>query len=392
MKIAIVGCGYVAEYYAATLANHPQLELAGAFDLLPDRATAFSRRNHCRAYSSMAELLADSEVSVVVNLTNPRSHRDINRAALESGKHVYSEKPIAMTADDARELAELAASRGLHLAAAPCSVLSETAQTLWKAVRDGMIGRVRIAYATFDDGMIAPHMAPWSWKNDSGVPWPAKDEFEVGCTYQHAGYVLTWLTAMFGPAVRMSSFASCQIPDKGIPVDRMAPDFTVGGIEYASGVVARVTCGLVAPRDKSIMVVGDEGVLWVTNVRDDAAPVFLRRPGGSTFSRVTSRVRPLRKWLSERLPPATLELLESRKVPMLRPREGRVALAEKPVDFCRGIADLVDAVATGRAPRLSAGLAAHTLEIVERLQYPERFTDDRLRSTCDAMAPMPWAQ
>ena len=155
-------------------------------------------------------------------------------------------------------------------------MLSETAQTVWKALREGAIGRVRLVYANFDDGMIAPKLSPWSWTNESGVPWPAKDEFEVGCTYEHAGYVLTWLAAFFGPATKVTSFASCLITDKGIAVDVMAPDFTVGCIEYPGGVVARVTCGLVAPKDKSLTIIGDDGILSIANVRNDVCPVYVR--------------------------------------------------------------------------------------------------------------------
>ncbi len=171
----------------------------------------------------------------------------------------------------ARELLELAKSKGLYLSSAPCSVLSETAQTLGKALRENIIGKVRLIYANFDDGMIAPNLSPWNWRNESGVAWPAKDEFEVGCTYEHAGYILTWLAAFFGPALRVTSFASCLIPDKGIAVDKMAPDFTVGCIEYGDGIVARLTCSLVAPKDKSLTIIGDGGVLSVPNVRNDVS-------------------------------------------------------------------------------------------------------------------------
>ena len=80
--------------------------------------------------------------------------------------------------------------------------------------------------------MIAPKLSPWSWRNESGVPWPAKDEFEVGCTYEHAGYILTWLAAFFGPATQGDLVCLVPDPDKGIAVDVMAPDFTVGCIEY----------------------------------------------------------------------------------------------------------------------------------------------------------------
>ena len=125
--------------------------------------------------------------------------------------------------------------------------------------------------------MIAPKLAPWQWKNTAGTAWPAKDEFEVGCTYEHAGYILTWLAAFFGPALKVSSFAACLIPDKGITVDAMAPDFTVGCVEYGDGIVARVTCSLVAPKDKSLTIIGDDGVLQVANLRNDVCPVYIRR-------------------------------------------------------------------------------------------------------------------
>ena len=95
-----------------------------------------------------------------------------------------------------------------------------------------MIGQVRLVYANFDDGMIAPKQSPWLWQNDFGVPWPAKDEFEVGCTYEHAGYILTWLGGFFRASAQRHLV--CVVPDcdKGIAVDSMAPDFTVGCIEY----------------------------------------------------------------------------------------------------------------------------------------------------------------
>ena len=177
----------------------------------------------------------------------------------------------------AETLRDLARSLDLRIGCAPCGVLSNTAQTVWKALRDGMIGKVRLVYANYDDGMIAPQMMPWTWTNELGIPWPAKDEFEVGCTFEHAGYFLTWLNTFFGPARHVTAFSSCQIPDKGLELPNMAPDFSVGCIEYDNGIVARVTCGLVAPRDKSLLIVGDEGYLLVNYLRNDHEPVYLRR-------------------------------------------------------------------------------------------------------------------
>ena len=226
MRIGIVGCGYVASMYARTFAFHPELQLAGAFDSNAVNLDSFVSRWPAKRFGTLDEMLADATIETVFNLTNPRSHFDINRSSIEAGKHVYSEKPLAMAANDAATLASLAKQRGVTLSSAPCSVLSETAQTLWHAIRSSAIGRVRLVYANFDDGMIAPNQSPWNWKDERGVAWPAKDEFEIGCTYEHAGYVLTWLCAFFGPARRVTAFSSLQIPDKGIPVSSMAPDFS----------------------------------------------------------------------------------------------------------------------------------------------------------------------
>lgn len=393
MNIALLGCGYVAGYYARTLGNHPGLRLVGAYDHNPDHLAGFRRHLPVRAYASREELMADPSVDLVLNLTNPRAHFATNREALEAGKHVYSEKPLAMTAAEAWQLVELARARGRHLASAPCSVLGQSAQSLWKAVRSEAVGKVRLVYANFDDGLSPATMRPWTWKNEYGAPWPARDEFEVGCTFEHAAYVLTWLAAMFGPARRVTAFASCVVPDKGIEVSAMAPDFTVGCLEYDAGIVARVTCGLAAPRNKSITVMGDEGTLFVTNVRDDYAPVMIRRPvPGGWPSRAARYLGGLRRWLEDRVPEPAVDVLSTRRWPGPRAPKGEVAAPTKRVDFMRGPAEMAAAIAEGRPGRLSAELGAHMVEVVEALQYPERFGRSRTLTTDLApMAPMPWA-
>jgi predicted dehydrogenase len=392
MNFAIIGCGYVAEQYVATLSRHPELRLSGVFDTDASRASHYAARLGVQSYPSREALLADADVPLVVNLTNPRSHFAINRACLDAGKHVYSEKPLAMTTAEAASLAALAGARRLHLASAPCSVLSEGAQTLWKAVRSGLAGRVRLVYATFDDGMIAPHLAPWAWTNAAGTPWPARDEFEVGCTYQHAGYLVTLLCAMFGPARRVTSFAAVQVPDKGIAVDTMAPDFTVGCVEFDAGVVARITCSLVAPRDKSIVVVGDMGTLSIGNVRDDLAPVFWRPATESrTVSLMRRRLPVMYRWLQSRLADAGVAALCATRVPPVRNTNGAWAAAGKRVDFLRGPSELAAAIQSGRRSRLPSDFGVHLVEIVERLQHPERFADTALTTSFAPVEPMPWA-
>lgn len=379
MHFAIIGTGYVADQYPVTLANHPELRLAGAWDRHPENLERFLRRWPGKRYRSLEEVLGDESVPLVLNLTNPRSHAEITRRCLEAGKHVYSEKPLGMNLAEAQELAALAERKSRLLASAPCSWLSPCAQTLVRAVREGVIGRVRLVYANFDDGLIAPRMQPWNWRSASGVCWPAKDEFEVGCTYEHAGYVLTWLAAMLGPARRVTSFASTLLPDKGIAVDGMAPDFTVGCLEYDGGVVARVTCGLVAPRDKSITVVGDEGELFVGNVRNDAGPVYHRRARlNRAQGAVACRMPGLMRWFEARgLVGGGWPALFQRRLSPVQRRSEVLVSRDKPVDFLRGPAEMAAAVREQRPCLLTAELAVHLVELVERLQHPERFDEDR---------------
>ena len=192
MKIAIVGCGYVGDHYLETLSNHPHLDLLGVSDLIHSRAQVLADYYGTKTYPSLEALLADKEVELVVNLTDPDSHYQVSKASLLAGKHVYSEKPLSVNFSEAKELVALATEKGLLLSSAPCSVLSETAQTLWKAVRDGAVGQVRLIYAELDDNPIYL-MHPEGWANERGVPWPYLNEYQVGCTLEHAGYYLTWL-------------------------------------------------------------------------------------------------------------------------------------------------------------------------------------------------------
>ncbi len=278
MNIGIVGCGFVADYYISTLEAHPELRVMGVADRDPERLARFAAFHNLSTFDSLDALLADDRVEMVLNLTNPRSHYEVTKASLEAGKHVYSEKPLAMNMDHARELVELAERKSLRLASAPCSLLGETAQTVWRALRRRLIGQPLLVYAEMDDGMVHK-MAYRKWASASGAPWPAKDEFEVGCTFEHAGYYLAWFPAFFGPAKTVTAFSASLIPDKQTdePLDVDAPDFSVACVTFESGVVARLTCSIIAPHDHRLRIIGDEGVLSTHDCWRYRSPVHMRR-------------------------------------------------------------------------------------------------------------------
>jgi predicted dehydrogenase len=374
MRIAIVGCGFVADYYLKTLPNHPQLKLAGVMDRNSDRASKFSAYHSVPVYDSLEKLLADGSVDIVLNLTNPRSHFSVSKACLEAGKHVYSEKPLAMEFSEAEELVNLAEQKGLLISSAPCSILSETAQTIWQALRENVIGKVRLVYAEMDDGLV--HRMPYKqWLSESGTPWPYKDEFEVGCTLEHAGYYVNWLTAFFGPAETVTAFSSCLIPDKetDVPLDVNAPDFSVACIKFASGVVARLTCSIVAPHDHALKIIGDEGILGIDDCWYYGAPVYIKR---MIAIRRKTFITPWKQ-----------------KYPLVRKAPKFGYKGSQQMDFCRGVAEMAEAITEKRPCRLSPRYCLHNNEIVLAIQNAlETGAPYKLSSSFDPIAPMPWAK
>ncbi len=380
LGVAIVGCGYIADSYRFCLPLHKKsLRLAGVFDRDAARLAAYAACWGDKPYASLDALLADPAVRIVVNATDPENHAAVTRAALEAGRHVYSEKPLAMSRAQSVELRDLAAMNGLRLAAAPCNILGESAQTLWAAVRAGRIGAPRLVYAELDDGMI--HKADYrNWISRSGRPWPARGEFEVGCTYEHAGYVLTTLCAIFGPVRRVTAFAALLVADKRTepPLPHPAPDFSSGLLEFDGGVVARLTNSIVAPYDHRLRVIGEDGSLEVAEPWDYACPVKLRPVSQGRVSRYLER--------------RFNGIGAAKTLPMVRRPALRKERGGPTMDFARGVAELAAAIQENRSSRLDADFAVHIAEVTEMLQYPERFARPApVESTFSPIAPMEWA-
>jgi predicted dehydrogenase len=378
MRIAIIGCGYIADSYLKTLHLYPELQLMGVMDRDKKRSTKFSDYYSVPSYPSLEDLLDDRRVELVVNLTNPRSHFSISKTCLESGKSVYSEKPLAMSFSEAEHLVSLAKQKGLHISSAPSRLLAETAQTLWKALRENVIGTIRLVYAEMDHG-LTHRMRYKKWLSKSGTPWPYKDEFEVGCTIEHAEYAVRLLTAFFGPVESITAFSSCQIPDKEteIPLDVNAPDFSVACLKFRSGLVSRLTSSIIAHNNRALRFFGDEGILYTDDISKPRSPVYFKR-------RLTIRRRTILTPWKRRYP------LVSPPPHLVRSRASRL---NREVDFCVGIAELAAALQEGRSCRLSARYCLHTTEVVLAIHNAlDKGSSYTVTTSFDPIDPMPWAK
>jgi predicted dehydrogenase len=363
MRIAIVGCGYVADLYLGTLCNYPHLVVAGVMDRDQARAKTFAEYWRVgRIYATLQEVLDDPSIELVVNLTNPASHFSVSKACILADKHVYSEKPLAMSFADAKELVELAEARGLKLSGAPCGILGEAAQTVLLALERQAIGKIFLAYVEMDDGMI--HRERYrTWRNPGGAYWPYKDEFECGCTLEHAGYSVTWLVWFFGRVRRLTAFSSCRIEDKqtDVPLDIVAPDFSVACLEFESGMVARLTCSIVAPHDRSLTIIGEQGELYVKDVWDYQSPVFINRV---TRLRRWGSKYPILKLLAPGVAPTRLRLVKGAKFTT-------ASGVHATMDFARGVAEIAAAITENRKSRISARFTLHINEVVLAMQSPD---------------------
>ncbi|MBL8954919.1 MAG: Gfo/Idh/MocA family oxidoreductase [Myxococcaceae bacterium] len=379
MNIAFIGAGFVADYYATTLRNHPHLVLKAVWDRDTARLAKYCAHWKFKAARSYEEILNDRSIELVINLTNPSSHYEVSRAALEAGKHVYSEKPLAMQVSDAKALAALAEKKGLQLSGAPCTHLGEAAQTIIKTVREGKVGTPRLAYAELDDGPI--HMLGMqSWSSESGAPWPWRDELEVGCTLEHAGYYATTLVSMFGPVKRVTACNTLLVPDKGVPTPPQ-PDLSIGVLEHESGVTSRITCTIYASHDHSLRVFGDGGVLVAGECWDYGAGVGIYPRRGMGL-RVEKRLASAHR--------AGIGLVPVKLV--RKPKFEWKTRGSNRMDFMRGPAELVEAVAQKRPSRISAQFSLHLNEIVLALdgRKPGGLTTE-LTTRCEVPSPMPWA-
>ncbi|MEL6265163.1 MAG: Gfo/Idh/MocA family oxidoreductase [Pseudomonadota bacterium] len=378
-RVAFVGCGYVADFYAMAWPNAAgRLELSGVVDRDRERQDSFARHHGLRAYDSPCAMLADPEIDIVANLTNPSEHEAVSRAALEHGKHVYTEKPLAMTMEGARGLLELADAQGLRISSAPSSLLGEAAQTLWRAVRNGVAGRPLLVYAALDDGMIH-RLGCENWRSSAGTPWPATDEFATGCTIEHTGYALSWLCAMFGRVERMVSAGALLVTDKGsaTPRNYATPDVTIGVLYFESGVVARITNSIIAPHDHRMQIFCEDGELRLDELWDFHSPIVYEPLLDNRWERAVHRLSGYRRRRT---------LRPARRVPVhSAPKAARM-------DFTRGLVDLADAIQGVGPQRLTNALALHVTEVTLALQYPEDYgTDYRPTTDCGPIEPMPWA-
>jgi predicted dehydrogenase len=137
IKVGIIGCGNISGIYFKNCQDTFRiLEIAGCADLIPERSAAKAEEYGVRAYT-VPEMLADPEIQIIINLTIPIAHTEVCLAALNAGKSVYVEKPLAITREDGRKIIDTAKAKGLLVGCAPDTFLGGGIQTCRKLIDQG---------------------------------------------------------------------------------------------------------------------------------------------------------------------------------------------------------------------------------------------------------------
>jgi predicted dehydrogenase len=353
VKVGVIGAGKIFPAYVEGCRAFSILELDAVADMDAARAAQQAAEHGVPRALSVDALLADPAIQIVANLTVPNVHAAVSLAAIAAGKHVYTEKPLAVTRADGQRIVQAAADQGVRLGSAPDTFLGGGQQTCRKLVDDGWIGEPVAAVA-----FMAGH-GPEGWH-------PNPDFFYQmggGPLLDMAPYYLTSLVNLLGPVRRVAGSARISFPERiatsrehfgrRLPVE--VPTHVAALLDFAAGPVATLITSFDIwhanlPR---IEVYGSEGTLCVPDPNIFGGAVRVRRAGAAEWSEVP--------------------LLFDDKV-------GRGI----------GVADLAYAITTGRQQRAGGELAYHVLDIMAAVE--ESSAAGRhilLESACARPAPLP---
>ena len=280
VKIGFVGVGAISRIYLENITNlFREIEIIGVCDLIRERAEAAVEKYHIpKLYNDMYELFADPEVDIVLNITRPYEHYDVTMAALRAGKHVYSEKPLAASLEEGREIMALAAEKGLMLGGAPDTFLGGGIQTCRRLIEDGYIG-TPVGAAGF---MICHGHETWHPDPDFYYQYGGGPLFDMG------PYYLTALVNLLGPVAGVSAMTATSFPTRtitsaphfGETIEVHTPTYITGNLRFASGAIGTLftTFDVHYPSQARLEIYGSEGTLYVPDPNGFGGPVRLFRP------------------------------------------------------------------------------------------------------------------
>jgi predicted dehydrogenase len=353
-KVGVIGCGNISGRYLGNSAIFEIIEIVACADLIAERAEKQAAEHNIPRACSVDELLADPEIEIVINLTNPEAHAEVGLAVIEAGKSVHNEKPLAITREDGRRLLEAGGARGVRVGCAPDTFLGGGLQTCRKLIDDGWIGEPIGATAFF---MCPGHE---SWHPDPGYYYQPG----AGPMFDMGPYYLTALISLMGPLRQVTGCAQTTYgertitsqPHGGSKITVNTPTHIAGIVEFASGAIGTILTSfdVQAHALPTIEIYGSEGSLSAPDPNTFGGPVRIRRAGDE----------------------------EWHEMPLTHGYTGKSRGI--------GVADLAYALRAGRPHRASGEMAYHVLDAMHG--FVDAAREGRhieLMSSCSRPDPLP---
>ncbi len=336
LGVGFIGTGNISSAYLRAITGHenmagfPVLDVKGLADMRPEASQARAAEFGLRSMS-IEEMLASSDIQLIVNLTIPRAHVDVGLRALAAGKHVYSEKPLGITYAEGRRLLDAANKAGLRIGSAPDTFLGGSHQQARAVVDSGTLGQL-VGGTAF---MQAPGHE--SWHPDPAFYY----DIGGGPVLDMGPYYITDLVNLLGPVARVSAMASrlrlqrpvLSEPKKGEIMDVKVDTHVTGSLGFANGAIVQVGMSFDVAGHKHVPLelYGTEASLIVPD------PNFF---GGDVELKKRGRDEP---W---------------HKVDVTQPyADGNYRSL--------GVADMAQGILDNRPHRANGDLALHVLEVME---------------------------
>ena len=262
-KIGLIGCGHIAETYFRAEKYFNNIKIVKCADIKV-KAAKPGALNYGIKFLTVNELLKDKEVEIILNLTIPKAHYSISKNALTNGKHVYSEKPLAINLKDGKDLIKFSKKKKLYLGNAPDTFLGGGIQKSKELVEKNIIGKIKLGNAVFAfPGIESYHPNP--------EPWFAKNE--GGPVIDMGPYYITALVNLLGPAKKVTStiiqgqkYRTIGIgPKKGKKFKVECPTTYLSTITFKNNSVIRLTLSfdVIAHQRNHIELYGEKGSMIV---------------------------------------------------------------------------------------------------------------------------------
>ena len=282
-KVGLIGCGHIAETYFRAEKYFNNIKIIKCADINLKAARKCSKEYGVK-FLSVNEILKDQEVEIILNLTIPKAHYEISKKALLNGKHVYSEKPLAINLKDGKELLKISRRKKLYLGNAPDTFLGGGIQKSKELVEKNIIGKIKLGNAVFAfPGIQSYHPNP--------EPWFAK--LEGGPVIDMGPYYITALVNLLGPAKKVSGriingskYRTIGIgPKKGRKFKVNCPTTYLSTITFKNNTVIRLTLSfdVIAHQRNHIELYGEKGSMIVPDPNMFGGSVFTCKKLGDNW-------------------------------------------------------------------------------------------------------------